>query len=85
MAAAPGPRPPLPCDFCGARIAPFGTAPPPAAGIAVRRPIWTCAACRPKAEARRAALIAAHDPLAKTRAARAPIPTPPPPGQKSLF
>lgn len=61
------PAPPLPCDFCRAPVAPFGFAPPPDSGIAVRRPIKTCSACREKGEERLRALLAAKDPFAAAR------------------
>jgi hypothetical protein len=59
----------LPCDFCRDPVAPFGFAPPPRSGIAVRRPIKTCGdpACNAQAEARVADLMARHDPLAAAR------------------
>lgn len=62
------------CDFCKARNAPFGYAPPPRLGVKVRRPIYTCAAseCRAQAEARRAALIARHNPFERPQNAPRP-------------
>ncbi len=61
----------LPCDFCKARPAPFGFAPPPRLGIQVRRPIKTCGAkdCNEKAQARVAALVDSRDPFGPGRSA----------------
>lgn len=76
----------LPCDFCKARPAPFGFAPPPHLGIAVRRPIKTCGApgCQAKAKARVADLVAGGDPLARSRKARAALAPAPRPRQGRL-
>jgi hypothetical protein len=78
----------LPCDFCGARVAPFGFAPAPRLGIPVRRPIKTCAAegCKAQARARCRALVDATDPLAQQRATRRKTPRPAPEArQPALF
>lgn len=68
----------LPCDFCGAPVAPFGFAPAPRLGIPVRRPIKTCGAegCKAQARARCRALVDAKDPLAQQRAVRRQTPHP---------
>lgn len=83
---------PLPCDFCKAKNAPLGFAPPPRLGLKVRRPIKTCMdrACQDQAIRRVAALVEKHDPFARPRDERvrpAPPtePTKPPEAQASLF
>lgn len=66
------PRPklpkPRPCDRCGASIAPFGYAPPPAL-MRPKRAIWTCAdpTCRQWADDRRTAAIERFDPFSRAR------------------
>ncbi len=71
------------CDFCKSTPAPFGFAPAPKFGIAVRRPIKTCAsaACKEKARARVADLVAQKGPLARPASAAPPRP----PRQGALF
>lgn len=89
MTGKPGPRAPYPCDHCKDPVAPFGSGPPPALAIAVARPLWVCGAppCRAWAAARKAALIAAHDPLTPARRdpATGSSTRPPDPAQGSLI
>lgn len=57
MSAAPDQ--PRPCDLCGAARAPFGYTLPGgrAAQKKGQRPLWSCLACRPVAEDRRATAL----------------------------
>lgn len=72
------------CDHCKDPDGVFGYAPPPGMGILVARSIWVCEteACRAWAKARRAALIAAHDPLGTARTQRAGRAIPPAPAKR---